>query len=63
VIFVQYLNILQKKSMAKTTVEETRKTKHKEKEEKGTNKVVDCLVVEEWVAKCAIERHARVALL
>jgi len=49
--------------MAKTTVEETRKTKHKEKEEKGTNKVIDCLVVEEWVAKCAIERHARVALL
>lgn len=60
-IFVQYLNILQKKTMAKATINKTRKTNHKEKEEKKTNKVVDCLVVEEWVTMCAIERHARVA--
>jgi hypothetical protein len=32
-------------------------------EEKKTNKVVDCLVVEKLVTKCAIERHAKVALL
>lgn len=47
--------------MAKATIKKTRKTNHKEKEEKKTNKVVDCLVVEEWVTMCAIERHARVA--
>jgi hypothetical protein len=49
--------------MVKATTKETRKAKQKEKKEKWTNKAIDCLVVEEWVTKCAIERHEKVALL
>ncbi len=45
--------------MDKANIKEIRKAMWKERQEIKTNRIAICLIMEEQVAKCAIERHVR----
>jgi hypothetical protein len=60
VTFAKFLFIYYgEKMMDKANIKETREAMWKEKEQIKTSRITKCLIMEEQVVKCAIERHVR----
>jgi len=59
VTFEEYLNIMQLKAMAKATINDIRKCKWKEKEEKKSRKAIETFTLIEWTIRRSIEKQTR----